>query len=70
MTESSSAFNKSILKTLSSSPSGSCSHNGDTSGGYWQVVLSEPTPVSFIVIYNREDEGMERINGARVSFFN
>ena len=44
----------------------SCSHNGVVENGWWEVALPEPTNVKYVVVYNRNDAGQDRINGARV----
>ena len=44
----------------------SCSHNGDLKDGWWNLEFPEPTPVTKVVIYNREDCCQDRINNVQV----
>ncbi|KAL5249183.1 hypothetical protein ACHWQZ_G018138 [Mnemiopsis leidyi] len=45
---------------------GSCSHNGDLVDGWWNLEFPEPTAISKVVIYNREDCCQDRINGVKI----
>ena len=44
----------------------SCSHSGDLVDGWWNLEFSEPTPVTKVIVYNREDCCQERIDNTEV----
>lgn len=44
----------------------SCGHTSNGNDEWWQVELNEPTPVSFIVVFNRNDGCQERLRGAKL----
>jgi hypothetical protein len=44
----------------------SCGHTANGNDEWWQVELNEPTPVSRVVVSNRNDGCQERLQGAKL----
>ena len=43
-----------------------CSHNADLVDGWWNLEFPEPVAVNKVVIYNREDCCLDRINKVKI----